>query len=71
MTELTSLTQHNAKALERVFGNRPHFDIPNGIACPSCGKELVDDTHTIQIQTNPPQYKCHCPACGWMGARFI
>jgi hypothetical protein len=70
---LLSLKDANADALNRHFGCAIFLNVPNGIACPSCGKECVDVNRTLQLDSNPPQYQIRCAneACGWSGSRFI
>jgi hypothetical protein len=41
----------------------------NGIACPSCGKELVDSQPGVALLTDPQRYAINCPACFWSGLR--
>lgn len=65
---LESLDDHNKTRLE-VF-KLTIEGIPNGIACPSCGKELMDSVPSVCLTTWPPQYSTHCPACGYTGTRF-
>lgn len=42
---------------------------PNGIACPKCGGELVDDLTKI-LMSDPPQTSVSCPKCGHVGSRL-
>lgn len=42
----------------------------NGHKCPKCNSELYDD-RSIQLMTNPPQYKTSCESCGYKSTRFI
>lgn len=42
---------------------------PNGIACPNCGKELMDSSPMTVLTSDPPQKDVHCPACGYRGHR--
>lgn len=42
----------------------------NGIACPNCGKELVDTTPGFPLMSDPPRYPAHCPHCSWRGERL-
>lgn len=69
MTELISLREHNARRQQPVYfpSSEP---VPNGIACPECGKELVDSTPGVALLTHPIQYRIHCPSCGYSGTRF-
>lgn len=65
---LTSLADNNAKAAEayRRFGE-PRA---NGIACPSCGKELMDSSPSIILPSAPPSKQTHCSACDYSGTRL-
>lgn len=54
--------------------NRQKFDlsnkpIPNGIACPECGTELLDSSPLITLNSLPPKKNVHCPQCGWESYR--
>lgn len=42
----------------------------NGIACPTCGSELLDSLPSINLMSNPPQKNIHCDACGYRGFRI-
>lgn len=70
---LISLKEHNEKTLSAAWGNNARVNVPNGIACPSCGKECVDDDRSIMLMSKPPQYTMRCltEGCGWRGSRFI
>lgn len=62
---LTSLAEHNSKAADRYrLEGEPRL---NGIACPSCGKELMDSSPSILLMTAPPQKHIHCMACDFRG----
>ena len=73
---LKTLEEHNQ---ERRLAHRdieirgePH---PNGIACPECGKELLDTIpsevlSSEVLSSNPLQKNVRCPACGWWGYRL-
>jgi len=69
MADLISLEDHNHSRAQRVgqFGSAP---IPNGIACPKCGKELVDSTPNMVLATWPAQHRVHCPSCNYTGTRL-
>lgn len=43
---------------------------PNGIACPTCGKELIDSQPLMTLSSHPPQKHVQCTACGFAGTRF-
>ncbi len=46
-------------------------NIPNSIACPDCGAELVDTNRGVVLTSLPPQYAIHCPSCPFTGNRTI
>lgn len=64
---LKSLASHNAAA--GSFYDRPTVDVPNGIACPACGAELVDVDRSCVLTSAPPKYAASCLACRWRGYR--
>jgi hypothetical protein len=65
---LQSLDDYNKDRLDAFkLTEKPH---PNGIACPKCGKELLDSNSSVCLTSWPPQYSTHCPACGYTGTRF-
>lgn len=73
MAELIPLQQHNAQRQQPVYYpvSKPvSKPIPNGIACPKCGEELLDSTPDRALLTHPIQYRIHCPSCGYSGTRF-
>jgi predicted RNA-binding Zn-ribbon protein involved in translation (DUF1610 family) len=43
----------------------------NGIACPTCGKELVDSCPDAYLMSSPLRKNIHCPedGCGYTGLR--
>jgi DNA-directed RNA polymerase subunit RPC12/RpoP len=61
---LTSLEDHNRQAWTFTTG-----PVKNGIACPSCGSELMDSNPSICLTSYPPQWSIHCPKCGYTGTR--
>ena len=63
---LKSLYDWNAEILARP---KPE-PVPNGIACPKCGEELVD-VGSIHPLSNPPQKQIYCPGCGYCCRRFV
>jgi predicted RNA-binding Zn-ribbon protein involved in translation (DUF1610 family) len=69
MADLVSLQEHNKRHLPPLPWAKaaPVF---NGIACPECGKELVDTDPDRALLTYPIQYRIHCPSCGYSGTRF-
>jgi len=63
--KLRTLEQHNARVAEayRLSG----LPRKNGIACPSCGKELMDTSPAIVLPSAPPTRHIHCATCGFKG----
>lgn len=43
--------------------------LPNGIACPECGAELVDTEPDVTLLSAPPQKKVRCSQCAYSGLR--
>lgn len=67
--QLKSLKQHN---LERIkMYNEIKYETPckNGIACPNCGNELIDDNPNTQLLSYPPSKTIRCSECGFRGYR--
>lgn len=64
---MKTLEEHNREAMER----RKPSDAPcgNGIACPKCGAELVDEPG-VSLLTDPPQTPIYCLKCDFGGSRF-
>lgn len=66
---MKTLEEHNKEALEEFMKKRR--PPPNGIACPQCGKELVDDNPSLTLMSCPPQKNIHCEFCDFKGTRFV
>ena len=65
---MTTLEQHNSELREVYkWSNEPH---PNGIECPTCGKELWDSSPSSMLLSYPPKMNVHCPDCGYSGHRL-
>ncbi len=52
----------------KEIARRMETGIPNGLACPSCGAELVDRG---VMRTHPPRRAVKCPSCGYEGSRIV
>ncbi len=68
---LKSLDEHNSNAWStqtRWFSNEP---IPNGIACPKCGNELMDTNPMMTLTSHPAQKSVHCSKCEYKGYRIV
>ena len=48
----------------------PVYPMRNGIACPTCGQELMDTSGHI-CTSIPPQMAIHCPSCSYRGFRRL
>jgi len=68
--ELESLAEHNARMQKLQMWDSIVQSRPNGIACPECGKELLDTNPNFALLTSPVQYRVHCSACDYVGTRF-
>jgi hypothetical protein len=68
---LKSLDEHNSNAWStqtRWFSNEP---IPNGIACPKCGNELMDTNPMMTLTSHPAKKNVHCSKCEYKGYRIV
>ena len=69
---LKNLSEHNATNWTFHRGLLEQSPVLNGIACPKCGKELLD-THPNQILTSMPPQKnvgCSSKKCDYTGYRI-
>ena len=66
MNKLKTLEEHNTEALKPKV--EPKYN--NGIACPNCGKELIDSNPYLILTSNPPQTATKCLNCGYQGSRY-
>jgi len=69
--KLKSLDDHNSTARDwnsSLFGNTP---VPNGIACPKCGEELMDSQPMVTLTSFPAQKTVHCTSCDYRGYRIV
>ena len=69
MKKLKTLDKHNSDA--RKFHHNANDNKPrlNGIACPKCGKELLDSHPNITLTSYPPQKNVKCSECDYVGYR--
>ena len=70
MPKLLSLDEHDATIQELARDWTQDLPVKNGIACPTCGKELFD-THpaSVILGCNVPKKHIHC-RCGYRGSRL-
>jgi len=67
--ELTPLDEWNNIARKNYFNE--YNPRPNGIACPKCGKELVDVEPNTMLTSWPPQLRIACQHCRYTGYRIV
>lgn len=70
-SELKSLAEHNSITSTVHRGLFPEKPVPNGIACPKCGEELLDSKPNEILTSIPPQksVKCSNDKCDFNGYR--
>lgn len=64
---LKSLEGHNKEAREH-YRDMDKYPRSNGLACPNCGRELMD-SDPMMLTSSPPQRNVHCSGCGFIGYR--
>lgn len=70
--KLKSLEDSDKEILTQYYcSNLSMINIPNGIACPNCGAELVDKDRFKITMMKMPQTKIACPDCGYEGRRYL
>ena len=57
--ELKSIEEHNKSRF--TFLDR----IGTGVACPNCGKELIESQPGVILTSYPPQKLVHCESCDY------
>lgn len=68
--DLVSLEEYNDRARKGTmmsYGNEP---VPNGIACPKCGEELMDSNPMMTLTSFPAQKNVNCSKCDYVGYRI-
>lgn len=70
--KLKSLEEHNGMRADVHYTLNSQTPIPNGIACPKCGKELFDTQPNVTLTSNPPQKNIGClnDKCDYTGYRI-
>lgn len=58
--KLKSLEEHNNITSTFHRGFLPQTPVPNGIACPKCGEELLDSQPNVTLASMPPKKNVHC-----------
>jgi hypothetical protein len=64
---MKTLDEYNEEALA-IFTELNTYPQPNGIACPKCGKEMLD-MDCMVLCSNPPKKNIGCE-CGYRDYRF-
>jgi len=70
--KLKSLEEHNAINSTFHWGMMGQSPVPNGIACPKCGAELLDTQPNVTLTSMPPQKNVGCSSenCDYTGYRI-
>lgn len=68
MSEKPLMTLQESNALHHVKATGPRL---NGIACPQCGKELIDSNPNMVLTTHPPMTRIACLHCEYSGTRTV
>lgn len=66
---MKSLDEFNSARASAHFAANEPSPRPNGIACPSCGAELLDSSPMVTLTSYPPQKNVHCGNCDYRGLR--
>jgi len=64
---MKTLDQFNVERIEFWQSNKTE---KNGIACPLCGKELIDSADGIVLTSSPPKVAIRCLSCHFKGLRI-
>ena len=69
---MKTLDEFNADRRKYYFDFQKAASEPrkNGIACPHCGKELLDSAPSVTLTSDPPQKNIHCENCDYRGFRI-
>jgi hypothetical protein len=70
--KLKSLIEHNTINSTLHLGLIVGSPIPNGFACPKCGKELLDTQPNVTLTYNPAKKNVGCSSdkCDYTGYRI-
>ena len=69
--KLKSLEEHTMNSTFH-WGLMMRNPVPNGIACPKCGEELLDTQPNVTLTSMPPQKNVGCSSdkCDYTGYRI-
>jgi uncharacterized protein with PIN domain len=70
--KLKTLSEHNSRSSTFHSVLLQQKPIPNGIACPKCGEELLDTKPNEILTSIPPQKSIRCAnkECNFVGYRI-
>ena len=70
--QLKSLDEHNSMSSTFHRSMMPQKPIPNGIACPKCGEEMLDTEPNVILTSIPPKKSVGCSSkkCDYTGYRI-
>jgi DNA-directed RNA polymerase subunit RPC12/RpoP len=69
---LKELSDHESqKRAEHEAKKTSRLNVPNGIACPNCGHEMVDVNQSFVLTSCPPKYEIRCQRCDYRDYRTI
>jgi C4-type Zn-finger protein len=70
--KLKSLAEHNTISSTFHWSMLNQKPVPNGIACPKCGEELLDTQPYMTLTSMPPQKNVGCSSeeCDYTGYRI-
>jgi hypothetical protein len=68
---MKSLDEYNEEKRKGYSIREASVPKPNGIACPECGKEMLDSEPGITLMSYPPKTRVHCPSCPYKGHRIV
>ena len=69
--KLKNLYEHNSVSSTLHWGFMSQSPVPNGIACPKCGEELLDTQPNVTLSSMPPKKNVGCSnkECDYVGYR--
>jgi hypothetical protein len=66
---MESLDDFNVRRRQQLAVRDALGPRPNGVACPQCGKELLDSDPNMRFSSSPPKMNVHCASCDYTGYR--
>jgi hypothetical protein len=68
--KLIPLNEYNEAKIAAHNLSIKRWNVPNGLACPECGCELVDVDPMMVLGGQPPQLDVFCTSCRFQGYRI-